>query len=157
MKFKTAYDRPKKVSQTFLKPSLTDQQFKQECDIGFIVENYAKLGKSFENTNANYFDCTQVQDYQSAQLLVAECKSNFEMLPSKDRDRFKTVENYLEFISNQANLKESYEKGYIDRSTVDIADVYPERYKVSKEEQISPSVNSSTDNSAISDTSEKAG
>lgn len=129
MKFKNAYSPSKKVGYSCIGPSLTDQSFKQECDIGFIIENYAKMGKSFDNTNLNYYDCTTVQDFQNAQMIVAECKSNFEQLPSVERDRFKTVENYLEFISNKANLKECYEKGYIDRSSVDIEDVYPERYK----------------------------
>lgn len=141
MKFKNAYSDSKKVVFNCTNPSLTDQSFKHECDIGFIIENYAKMGKSFDNSNLNYYDCTSVKDFQEAQLIVAEAKSNFEQLPSKDRDRFKTVENYLEFVSNQANLKESYEKGYIDRGSVDIADVYPERYKVVETPVNEPSSN----------------
>lgn len=118
----------KKVTCCIEGPSLTDESFKQECDIGFIVENYLKTGQGIPASTMNYADCTTVQDFQEAQMLVAEAKSNFEQLPSKDRDRFKTVENYLEFICNTDNLKESYEKGYIDPSTVDLVDVYPERY-----------------------------
>lgn len=136
MKFKNRYSDSKDIGKYFTKPSITDQQFKQECDIGFIVENYAKLGKTFDNTNINYVDCTTVQDYQDAMYTVANAKSNFESLPSKDRDRFKTVENYLDFISKHENLKESYEKGYIDRSSVDLSDVYPERFKIVQEEEV---------------------
>lgn len=139
MKFLNRYSASKKIAKLFTKPSLTDQQFKQECDIGFIVENYAKLGKSFDYTGMSYVDCTSVQDYQDAMYIVANAKSNFESLPSKDRDRFKTVENYLEFISNEANLKESYEKGYIDRGSVDLSEVYPERFNVVETQPVGPS------------------
>lgn len=130
MNFKNRYSDSKVITKTFKNPSLTDQQFKQECDIGFIVEQYAKLGKTFDQSNMSYIDCTSVQDYQDAMYTVSNAKSNFESLPSKDRDRFKTVENYLEFISNVANLKECYEKGYIDRGSVSLEDVYPEKFKV---------------------------
>ena len=71
MKFKNRYSDSKDIGKYFTKPSITDQQFKQECDIGFIVENYAKLGKTFDNTNINYVDCTTVQDYQDSKLLFA--------------------------------------------------------------------------------------
>lgn len=134
MKFKNRYSDSKDITKNFKNPSLTDQQFKQECDIGFIVEQYAKLGKTFDQSNLSYVDCTSVQDYQEAMFTVANAKSNFESLPAKDRDRFKTVENYLEFISNAANLKESFEKGYIDRGSVSLEDVYPERFKIVSDE-----------------------
>lgn len=137
MKFLSRYSNSRDIGKKFLKPSLTDQQFKQECDVGYIVENYARLGKPFDQTGASYIDCTTVQDYQEAMYTVAHAKSNFESLPSKERDRFKTVENYLEFISDNANLKESYEKGYIDRNSVDISDVYPEKFKIVQNENIS--------------------
>lgn len=144
-KFLTPYTTKKKVVQKFELPSMTDQSYKDECDLGFIIENYVKKGIPLPDSSMNYVDCTTVQEFQDAQMLVAEAKSNFEQLPSKERDRFKTVENYLEFISNPSNLKESYEKNFIDRSSVSLEDVYPERYTqpnvMDKTPVIEPGVN----------------
>lgn len=139
-KFFTPYTTTKKVVVDFKEPSLTDQSYKDECDLGFIIENYVSKGIPLPQSTMNYQDCTTVQDYQSAMMLVAEAKSNFEQLPSKDRDQFGTVENYLEFISKAENLKTSYEKGYIDPSTVDLMDVYPERYQTVPEQIETPTV-----------------
>lgn len=120
-----------RVQHDFLLPSLTDQSFKQECDIGYIIENCLRTGQVPQGPTSSYIDCTQVSDYQSAMQLVAQCKSDFASLPSKERDRFGTVEGYLEFISNRDNLKECYEKGYINRDSVSedvLKTLYPERY-----------------------------
>lgn len=126
--FLTRYSQPKKVSIINEEPSLTDESFKQECDLGFILETYAKTGHELPQSTMNYVDCTTVSQFEDAMQLVAEANSNFECLPAKERDRFKTVENYLAFICDANNLKESYEKGYIDPSSVDLADVYPEQF-----------------------------
>ena len=137
-KFLTQYSTKKKVAITFKEPSLTDQSYKDDCDLGFIIVNYVSKGIPLPQSTMNYQDCTTVQDFESAMQLVAEAKSNFEQLPSKDRDRFGSVENYLDFISRSENLKESYEKGYIDPSTVDLKDVYPETYETVSPDVVKP-------------------
>lgn len=143
--FTTPYNgKNMKVSLYCPEPSLTEQIYKDECDIDFIIKNFVKTGELPQST-MSFVDCTTVQDFQDAQYLVAECKSNFEQLPAVERDRFKTVENYLSFISDPKNLKESYEKGYIDRNTVDLKDVYPEQYAAV--------TSSNVDNSTVSQTS----
>lgn len=154
-KFFNRYSKPKDVSIDFTEPSLTDESFKQECDLGFIVENYVSKGLPLPTSTFNYADCTTVAQYEDAMQIVAEAKSNFEQLPSKDRDRFKTVEAYLEFISNPENLKESYEKNYIDPSSVDLSDIYPEQYSKTLNQVVSenvdvPIVSSSVDNPTTS-------
>lgn len=126
--FKLPYSKNERVSIKFENPSLTDQSFKQECDIGFIIENFVKTGTQPDST-MNFMDCTTVKSYEESMQLVAEANSNFENLPAKIRDEFKTVTNYLAYISDVKNLKDSYERGLIDRGSVDLADVYPEQYK----------------------------
>ena len=127
--FHTLYDTPKDVSITFEQPSLTEQSYKDECSIDFIIDNFVKTGiDPTDGRSMNYVDCTSVQDFQSAQNLVADTKSIFYALPSAVRDEFKTVDNYLSYVSNPANLRDSYERNLIDRSTVDLKDVYPEQY-----------------------------
>lgn len=130
--FITPYNgKNKRVEKDFLKPSLTDQSFQQECDIGYVIENCLKTGQVPEGPTASYLDCTCVSDYQAAMQTVAQCRSDFECLPSKIRDEFKTVENYLEYISKPENLKDCYERKLIDISSVTedvLKQIYPERY-----------------------------
>ena len=136
IKFYTQYDTPKDVSITFNEPSLTEQCYKDECSIDFIVANYVKTGiDPNEGKKMSYIDCTTVQDFESAQNLIAETKSMFYDLPATIRDEFQTIDNYLEYVSNPANLKDSYERNLIDQSSVDLKDVYPERYSSSPELQ----------------------
>lgn len=137
------------VVKKFKKPSLTDQSFKQECDIGYIIESCLRTGQVPQGPSASYLDCTSVSDYQTAMQVVAQCKSDFECLPSKIRDEFKNVENYLEYIGNPSNLKDCYERGLIDPSSVTedvLKQLYPERYNVVSATAATPAepVNSSS-------------
>lgn len=130
--FATPYNgKQRKVVLEQYLPSLTDQDKKDECDLNFVMAQYVKTGKPLPCVNATYADTTNpnlAKDYIDALAIVADHSSNFEQLPAKDRERFGNVTNYLEFISNPANLKESYTKGYIDRSTVAEEVIFPERF-----------------------------
>lgn len=137
--FKTPYQEQERQQISFDGVSLTDQSFKQECDIGFIIENFVKTGELPESS-MSFVDCTTVQKFEDAMQLVAEAKSNFEQLPSSIRDEFKTVTNYLSYIADPANLKDSYERGLIDRSSVSLEDVYPELYQPTIQEPVVPDV-----------------
>lgn len=131
-KFATPFNR--KYNKVVLKqvlPSMTDQDKKDECDLNFLIKQYVQRDGKLPCTNAKYADLTKgnlATDYLDALQLVSEHSSNFEMLPAVDRERFGSVSKYLEFISNPANLKEAYTKGYIDRSTVSEEVIFPERF-----------------------------
>lgn len=129
-KFRTQFSTSLSVGKTFSKPSLTDQSYRQECDIGFMIENYKVNKVPLPTVSVQYGNSPSADDFMKANEMVAELKTQFESLPSSERDRFGTVQNYLQFIGNPANLKESYEKGLIDPNSVDLRDVYPERFKV---------------------------
>lgn len=131
MKFNTPYSVHNDPIRNEEGPSMTDQQYKQSCDINFIVNQYVKLGIPLPQSHVSYADLTTVDDYDNALLVVSEYKSAFECLPAKDRERFHgDVREYLEFVSNPHNLKESYEKNYIDPNSVAEELVYPERYVI---------------------------
>lgn len=129
-KFITQYQPHERNIKKSDKPSLTDESFKDECDISLMIERY-KVNKIPPRTvNIAYGYSPTVDDIQHAQMLLAATKSNFEGLPSKIRDEFgNNVENYLAYISDKANLKDCYERGLIDRSSVSIEIVYPERFQ----------------------------
>lgn len=145
LKFRTQYDPTPKVIKHIEGPSLTDPSYGKECDIGFMIENYRVNKIPLPTVNVQYGNSMSADDYLQASQMVAELKTQFESLPSKERDEFGNVENYLKFIGNPDNLKSSYERGLIDRSSVDLSVVYPERSsdkideKLSKEGLVEPS------------------
>lgn len=130
MEFVTPYNNStKKITQDFYLPSLTDQSCKDECDIGFIIDNFVRTGQMPSKPEMNYIDCTTVQSFEEASMLVAQCKSDFEQLPAIERDKFKSVSGWLEYCTNPQNLKDCIEKGYISKESVH-KDVLNEIYKV---------------------------
>lgn len=126
--FNTSMKR-KRIQQEFKLPSRTEQSYKDECDIEFIISNFVKTGiDPREGRKMSFVDCTQVKDFNDAQNLIAETKSMFYSLPPEIRDEFQTVDGYLEYVSNPANLKDCYERGIIDPDSVDEKDIYPEKF-----------------------------
>lgn len=111
------------------KPSLTDESFKQECDIDFIISNFVQRGIEPPEHQVQYGKQFTSADFEKSLATITECKSAFECLPAIEKEKFNnSVTNFLDFISNPVNLKVSYEKGYIDPQSVNIEDVYPERF-----------------------------
>ncbi len=128
-KFNTCYTtNDSRYRKEFKKESLTEQSFKEECSLSYLVEMYKRTGQPLPVATAQYGDTTTVMEFERAMQLVAEAKSNFECLPSSVRDEFQTVQNYLAFVSNPDNIRECYERGLVDPSSVDLTQVYPERY-----------------------------
>lgn len=114
IQFITPYNgKIKKVQIEFNDVSLTDQSCKDECDIGFIIENFVRTGQLPEKPNMSYVDCTTVQQFEDSMQLVAETKTAFELLPAEDRDEFKTVSGWLSYVNNPDNLAECVKRGYI--------------------------------------------
>lgn len=133
MKFNTFYGTHNTVIREETEPSMTDQQYKESCDINFIVNQYVKQGIPIPQSPVSYADLTSVEDYENSLMVVSQYKTAFELLPAEDRERFDgKVENYLAFICDSNNLRESYEKGYIDPSSVTEEMVYPERFQTTQ-------------------------
>lgn len=130
MKFGTAYTTYERRIKTSDKPSLTDESYKDYCDISLMIERF-KVNKIPPRTvDIAYGYSPTADDVTNAQILLAEVKSNFEALPSSIRDEFgNNVQNYLNYISDKSNLKDCYERGLIDRSSVSLEQIYPERFQ----------------------------
>lgn len=122
MKFPTFYNQFQKrpvLKQS--KPSMTDQDKKQECDLNYIIQNYVRQGKELPYAHAQYGDISRLslKDYQDAMLLTAEMKSNFEDLPAVEREKFhNNVSEYVDYISNYSNLKDCLERKLVDIESV---------------------------------------
>ena len=90
MKFYTRYDAPASpvIDQTN-EVSKTRQSEADSCDINKIMERFNRTGKlpSMQTQPAQYGD-SRVVDFQAAQNLIKEAKTQFLNLPSKTRKAF---------------------------------------------------------------------
>ncbi len=100
-----AYGRTRIGLSFDAKDGLTEQSHKRACDINSIMAKFQKTGaiEHLAKHPPKYGDVTG-QDFQAAQILVAEHKSQFEELPSQLRSYFENdPANYLNFVVDPAN------------------------------------------------------
>lgn len=106
---------PREYAITSDKPSLTRQEFKDECDINVILARFQASGEiDFLNKHApQYMDTTAI-DFQTAMQTVASAQSAFNDLPSHIRDRFQNdPAQLLDFVHKEANRDEAIKLGLI--------------------------------------------
>jgi hypothetical protein len=105
--------RPR-VQVFFNEPSLTRQEFKDECDLGLILKRFALTPEGVSALkNAHGFaegckfeDVSAVGDYHTAQGLYIAAMAKFDALPAIVRQRFNTPAEFFDFASNPANVDE---------------------------------------------------
>lgn len=97
-------------------PSLTQQHFKDECDINNIVARCAATGTVDPSIirEGVYADVSQIPDYLTSLNIVAEADEKFNALPSVIRKRFdNNPANMLEFLQDSSNYDEAVRLGLI--------------------------------------------
>lgn len=112
-----------KVVKRFLKPSLTKQEFKAECDINNILRRYKKTMKmDFLSQYQGYLDgrfgdVSFATDYQSSLAMIDEARGVFEAMPATLRARFNNDPMQLViFLGNTANRQEAEQLGLIKKT-----------------------------------------
>lgn len=100
-------------------PSMTKQEFVQECDINNIIKSFSKTGQiahiSSKAAQGAYVDLPDPLDYQDALHIAAAAEASFATLPSKVRDRFANdPSRFLEFMSNPDNEAEARTLGLLN-------------------------------------------
>lgn len=104
-------------------PSMTQQHFKDECDINNIIARYESTGlltDPFQSSGRMYQfgDYSAVHDYQDSLNYVIEAREMFDSLPSKVRERFNyDPANLLSFLSDESNRSEAILLGLVDPPT----------------------------------------
>lgn len=104
--FKCAFDPATRVSKEFVKPSLTKQSFKDECDVNNVLRKYAKTGvmEHLNRFQGDYGDYTSVVDYHSCVMQVQRAEEMFMTLPSKVRSKFANDPGrFLDFALDASN------------------------------------------------------
>lgn len=101
------------------------QHFRDEVDINNVVKRFMKTGILVDPSNVSsrlptFGDYSNV-DFQSSMEMVAEARSNFELLPSGMRSKFDNdVQVMLDFIADPDNKDEAVKLGLLEKE--DVAD-----------------------------------
>ena len=93
--------------------SLTQQQFRDECDINNIVDQFMKTGVMPDSVRMPQFvDYTGVFDFQSAQNAIRQADESFASMPARVRSRFhNSPQEFLEFFADPSNGPEAVALG----------------------------------------------
>ena len=94
--------------------SMTQQQFKAECDVNNILAKYKKTGQinHLAKHNGNFGDFSNIEDYQTALDKIAQAELAFNDLSSDIRSKFHNDPGKLiDFLSDEKNNKEAIELG----------------------------------------------
>lgn len=93
-------------------PSITRQEFADECDINSILRKFQITGaiNHFAKYAPEYGDFTAC-DYQEAQNLIIRARQMFDALPSSIRALCSTPAGFLDFVNDPANSEKMAELG----------------------------------------------
>lgn len=93
--------------------SMTQQSFKDECDINTIVRRFGVTGEMPVVSNPpTYQNFEGIFDYQSAMNAIRQAEESFASLPADVRKRFQnSPQMFVEFCSDGKNLEEMRKMG----------------------------------------------
>lgn len=108
-------------------PSLTQQQFKDECDINTIVKQFGLTGKVPTSVyQPTYGDFTTIEDFQSALHSMQRATDSFMAMPANVRERFANdPARFVEFCSDARNADEIKALG-LSRTAPPVPPVVPD-------------------------------
>jgi hypothetical protein len=103
-KIRTAHSPRIRMRKKFSKPSMTKQEFKDECDVNKVVDHYMKTGhlNAYDESKALYLDFTKLpsSNYQETLNMIAAASAAFDALPASARERHNNdVGKFLEAVS----------------------------------------------------------
>lgn len=119
--FRTAYEPHKKYVFKTSGESLTQQHFKEECDVINIIKRHDRNGiiEHVQRGQARYGDFSNVADYREALDLVRDAQDEFMTIPSDIRKKFDNDPGkFYEFVSNPDNKEELKTMGFIETPEV---------------------------------------
>lgn len=119
-KFKTIYNYKQEDGVNNSIPSLTQQQFKDECDINKIMDRYLRTGVLSDPLDKRgtpkYGDYADLGNYMDHMNKVVEANEMFEALPASIRKRFNNNPgDLIEFVMDSNNRKEAEMLGLIEK------------------------------------------
>ncbi|AXH76104.1 MAG: internal scaffolding protein [Microviridae sp.] len=100
---------------TCVEPSLTKQEFKEECDINTIIERFGLAYQMPEGTRMpTYGDFTGLDSYHEAMNAIAQAGESFDVLPASVRARFQNNPGqFVDFVLDEKNREEAVKLGLV--------------------------------------------
>ena len=108
------HSAPRKYAFTPVGESMTQQQFKAECDVNNILAKYKKTGlvTHLAKHQGNFGDFSNVEDYQTSLGKLMQAQAAFGTLPSELRAKFENdPAKLIEFLSDKKNDEEAIKFG----------------------------------------------
>lgn len=100
-------------------PSLTQQQFKEECDVNHIMKKYTQTGElhHLSRKQGVYADMSEITDYQGMLHTVMEARQHFDALPADVREKFKNnPAELIKFVQDPNNYDEGVKLGLFEKN-----------------------------------------
>ena len=93
--------------------AVTQQCFKDECDINILLKKFAVTGQLPENVRVPQFaDFEEAFDFQSSMNVIRAAEEAFNAMPAEVRDRFQNDPGrFLEFANDASNYDEALKMG----------------------------------------------
>lgn len=102
------FDESTHVGVVFTGASMTQQHFKDECDINLILELYTRTGELPVNAcELRYADVSSFTDYTTMRAAMAQAESDFLELPASVRERYHNcTSEFLDAIATDDGRRE---------------------------------------------------
>lgn len=118
--FRTAYGARDRLEFAYFDdtPSLTQQNFQNECDINTIMARWEKTGdlSHVRNDGGKFGDFSDIGDYQSALNTVILAQESFMALDASIRARFgNDPADFVSFVQDPSNADALVELGLATR------------------------------------------
>ena len=115
-KFKTRFKPhpPRKYAFQTTGESMTQQQFKAECDVNNILAKYKRTGMltHIQKHQGNFGDFSSIEDYQTSLGKLMQAQQSFESLPSELRAKFDNdPAKLIAYLSDEKNNAEAVKLG----------------------------------------------
>ena len=116
LKFKTRFETHPLRTYAFKTTgeSMTQQQFKAECDVNNILAKYKRTGmlSHIQKHQGNFGDFSSVEDYQTSLGKLMQAQQSFESLPSELRAKFENdPAKLISYLSDDKNNAEAIKLG----------------------------------------------
>lgn len=98
-------------------PSMTRQEFKDECDINILMTQYERNGAlpSMNAKEPSYFDASAVPDFRAALDQAREAEEAFMRVPAALRKELDNdVYRFVEYCQDPANVDTLRKYGLVD-------------------------------------------
>lgn len=101
-------------------PSLTEQQFAEDCDVNVILKRILRVPTvlqafqrgELDSTTGTYGDFSSMPSYQEALQQVIDANAKFNELPAEIRLKFNNdPQRLIDYLGDKNNLEESYKIG----------------------------------------------